>query len=125
MKFLLVLVSYIALTSALKLEQPKEERTFQDFIQTTDGYLYLSLNNTLLQFATVGLVLLVIGGLVISSVDLPLAAQNIHRKTQEFSEELFVDTEGADQQTRSKRFAHNGKKISNMNTIPYSTFKEV
>ena len=54
---------------------------------------------------------------------MPLAAQNIHRRAQEFSEELFVETEGAEQQTRSKRFAHNGKKFSNMNTIPNSTFK--
>ena len=123
MKFLLVLVSYIALTSALNLEQPKEQKTFQDLIQTTDGWLYLSLNNTLLQFSIAGIFILIIVGLVMSSGAVPLAAQNIHRRAQEFSEELFVETEGADQQTRSKRFAHNGKKFSNMNTIPNSTFK--
>ena len=123
MKFLLVLVSYIALTSALNLEQPKEQKTFQDLIQTTDGWLYLSLNNTLLQFSIAGIFILIIVGLVMSSGAVPLAAQNIHRRAQEFSEELFVETEGADQQTRSKRFAHNGKKFPNMNTIPNSTFK--
>ena len=124
MKFLILLVTYITFASAINLEEPKEGRTIQNVIQSTDGFLYLSLNNTLLQLGVAGLFIALIASLVMGSGALPLAAQNIQRKAQEFSEELFVDTEGADQQTRYKRFADNGKVFFLiMNTIQNNTFK--
>jgi len=108
MKFLVVLVTYITIASAINLEQSEEEsRTFQNLIQSTDGFLHVSLNKTVLELSSV---LLIVAGIlfaVIYSGALPLAALNIQRRAQEFSEELFVDTEGVDQQTRYKRFAHN------------------
>jgi len=107
MKFLILLVTYITFVSAINLEEPKEGRTIQNIIQSTDGFLYLSLNNTLLQLGVAGLFIALIASLVMGSGALPLAAQNIQRKAQEFSEELFVETEGADQLTRYKRFADN------------------
>ena len=49
MKYLVVLVAFLAYASAteMKLEQP-EERIISSFIQTTDGYTYLGLNATYL-----------------------------------------------------------------------------
>ena len=117
MKFLVVLVTYITLASAINFEEPKEERTFSNLYNTNDGYLYLGLNATYLWGAVILAGIAVAGILVAASGAIPLAAENIQRKAKAFSEEIFVDTEGAYQQARYKRFAHNGKVISNMNRI--------
>ena len=115
-----VLVACLAYASAIKLEQT-EERTFSSLIQSTDGYTYLGLNATYIWSvvgvaAVLGVVLLVAAsGLV------PDAAQKIQRYGQEFSDDIFVDTEQEDVQNRYRRsIADNGKVtllLSILNTI--------
>ena len=117
MKFLIALVTYITFASALNLAESTEERTISNLYNTNDGYLYLGLNATYLWGAVILAGISVGGALLAASGALPLAAENIQRKAKAFSVEIFVDTEGAYQQARYKRFAHNGKVISNMNRI--------
>ena len=109
MKSILAFLTFLAIGSAtaINLEQSKEDRTFPTLI-SSGGSTYLSLNKTVVDYSVIALGVAAIAGAVIYSGALPLAAQNIQRKSQEFAEEFFVDTEGADQQTRYKRFAHNG-----------------
>ena len=126
MKYLVVLVACLAYASAeIKLEQP-EERIISSFIQTTDGYTYLGLNATYLWGAVGVAAVLGVVMLVMASGVLPEAAQKIQRYGQEFSDDIFVDTEQEDVQNRYRRsIADNGKVtllLSILNTICY--FKE-
>ena len=126
MKYLVVLVACLAYASAeIKLEQP-EERIISSFIQTTDGYTYLGLNATYLWGAVGVAAVLGVVALVMASGVVPEAAQKIQRYGQEFSDDIFVDTEQEDVQNRYRRsIADNGKVtllLSILNTICY--FKE-
>jgi hypothetical protein len=124
MKYLVVLVAFLAYASAteMKLEQP-EERIISSFIQTTDGYTYLGLNATYLWGAVGVAAVLGVVLLVAASGLVPEAAQKIQRYGQEFSDDIFVDTEQEDVQNRYRRsIADNGKVtllLSILNTISY------
>ena len=86
MKYLVVLVACLAYASAseIKLEQP-QERIISSFIQSTDGYTYLGLNETYLWGAVGVAAVLGVVMLVMASGVLPEAAQKIQRYGQEFS----------------------------------------
>ena len=122
MKYLVVLVACLAYASAseIKLEEP-EERIISSFIQTTDGYTYLGLNATYLWGAVGVAAVLGVVLLVAASGLVPEAAQKIQRYGQEFSDDIFVDTEQEDVQNRYRRsIADNGKVtllLSILNTI--------